>query len=545
MLSEDRPTPDTALRNVPVIDLFAGPGGLSFGFAGFESKAVSFRVALSIEKDATAYSTLFLRAFVRQFSIPPKQYYEFIKSPSPQGLEGLKSRFPTQWQSAENETKCWELGKRPFDEVSRAISNALSGQRDWLLLGGPPCQAYSLAGRSRMKNIEGFANDHRHTLYKEYLRVVAVHAPAIFVMENVKGILSSRHGARSKDTPIFHQILADLRDPAAALMGDPDTSKYLARRNPLQYSIYSFTAEALTPELLRPDDFVIKSEEWGIPQRRHRVILLGVRNDFGQSPRSLERFFARKSCSIESVIGGMPRIRSRLSSGDDEFEWRQALRKAVAAASEAEKTKPLSRVMSSVLTQLSTPKSVGADFLPGKSMYKPRELSSWLWDKQLGGIIQHEARKHMPTDLSRYYFSACFAEQAKRSPTLGDFPRRLLPKHKNIEAGGKSDFADRFRVQLKGVPATTITSHISKDGNYYIHYDPKQCRSLTVREAARLQTFPDSYFFFGGRTAQYHQVGNAVPPLLARKLARVVADVFERRDEAFATNPTESQAALV
>jgi DNA (cytosine-5)-methyltransferase 1 len=133
----------------------------------------------------------------------------------------------------------------------------------------------------------------------------------------------------------------------------------------------------------------------------------------------------------------------------------------------------------------------------------------------------------MIEDLHRYAFAAAFADVFGRPPRLEDFPQALLPRHRNVaRALRDGHFNDRFRVQVKGHPATTIVAHMAKDGHYYIHYDLTQCRSLTVREAARLQTFPDNYFFEGPRTEQYRQVGNAVPPLLARQIADIVADLL-------------------
>lgn len=117
----------------------------------------------------------------------------------------------------------------------------------------------------------------------------------------------------------------------------------------------------------------------------------------------------------------------------------------------------------------------------------------------------HEARSHMPSDLHRYLFATVFCELKGKSPKLEDFPASLLPQHKNIVRDDvkRTQFSDRFRVQSWAHSSTTITCHISKDGHYFIHPDPLQCRSLTVREAARLQTFPDNYYFEGPRTEQY------------------------------------------
>jgi DNA (cytosine-5)-methyltransferase 1 len=152
----------------------------------------------------------------------------------------------------------------------------------------------------------------------------------------------------------------------------------------------------------------------------------------------------------------------------------------------------------------------------------------WYCDSRLGGICNHTSRAHIEKDLFRYVYAACYAELNRKSPKLENFPTDLLPNHTSVESAihNGRHFSDRFRVQMADKPSTTIMSHISKDGHYYIHPDPYQCRSLTAREAARLQTFPDNYFFCRPRTEQYIQIGNAVPPLLAKQIAEIVQDIL-------------------
>jgi len=151
------------------------------------------------------------------------------------------------------------------------------------------------------------------------------------------------------------------------------------------------------------------------------------------------------------------------------------------------------------------------------------ELMCFIQDESLDTLPNHETRSHMEGDLARYLYCSLFSEVAKRSPKASEFPESLAPAHANWKSG---KFADRFRVQVNDAPSTTITSHISKDGHYFIHPDPRQCRSLTVREAARLQTFPDNYLFLGNRTEQFVQVGNAVPPFLAKKIATALRSLL-------------------
>ena len=171
-----------------------------------------------------------------------------------------------------------------------------------------------------------------------------------------------------------------------------------------------------------------------------------------------------------------------------------------------------------------TEKKMSKDRGSGKFL---KENWEWFHDERIGGVLNHETRSHIREDLQRYLWCSVFAKVKGNSPRLYDFPEELLPKHKNVKFGEKGHFPDRFKVQLRDKPSKTVTSHISKDGHYFIHYDPLQCRSLTVREAARIQTFPDNYFFEGNRTQQYHQIGNAVPPLLAKQLAHTVFNIMK------------------
>lgn len=506
---------------VPVVDLFAGPGGLGEGFTSAKSPCGQrlFRIVLSIEMDAAAHQTLELRSFFRQFvkNDVPDEYYEHLKGKISRDI--LFAGYPSQAAAAHSEAWNAELGKISPDIVDKKIHEGIRGAREWVLCGGPPCQAYSVIGRSRNGGIQ--AADHRLYLYREYLRILARHRPSAFIFENVKGLLSSKLGSNG----IFHQIITDLSDPYAAT----------GCGTPARYRLYSLV---VPPRSEKPNgnltfdysDFIIRCEDYGIPQSRHRVILLGLREDCSHAEVPL--LVRRDQVSTASVLDGLPRLRSGLSrTTDSKDHWRAAL-SGILAGRILEgipngKGTAIQEDIRSTLARLSLPRADrGGEFVGCTSTvdYRP----DWYCDERIGGVCNHASRPHIAEDLYRYLFVASYARLYKRSPELRDFPPRLLPKHKNAHDEQKLlYFDDRFRVQLTDRPATTITSHIAKDGHYYIHYDETQCRSLTVREAARLQTFPDNYLFCGTRTQQYVQVGNAVPPLLAQQIASIVSKVLE------------------
>lgn len=500
---------------VPIIDLFAGPGGLGEGFASLRSKGKPvFRIGLSVEKDPIAHKTLTLRAVFRALRGTPsiRHYYDYIAGRVSEDQFKRAPGVADAFAHALAEARCLELGNTDSIELDVEIKAALAGASVWVLIGGPPCQAYSLAGRSRRAKDKTFSKDEKHFLYMEYLRIIQQHRPTVFVMENVKGLLSSSHSG----DPMFAKILADLSNPRAGL----------------EYEIRSFVKKGHGDGLI-PYDYVIEAERYGIPQSRHRVILLGVRKDLASFKQPLMAPQTSR-VSVRQAIGSLPRIRSRLSRTDDSAElWQAALLNSSAMVKGWEgDVSQITDKMDKAAAEAQSIKSVGAAFIKARrnAARTGGALGEWVTDKRIGGICQHESRAHMASDLARYLFAASFAKAHKHSPRLHIYPPLLVPNHKNAKSadGGTLPFLDRFRVQCAHEPATTVVSHIAKDGHYYIHYDPNQCRSLTVREAARLQTFPDNYYFEGNRTQQYSQVGNAVPPLLARQLAKVVAALMTK-----------------
>lgn len=509
---------------IPIIDLFAGPGGLGEGFSSVVDKRDNkiFKIALSIECDEFAHQTLTLRNFLRQFSYKklPHEYYDFVQQKIL--LKDLYAKYPNEIKEAEEEAWKFELGKPDSNDlIDRRITKSLKGETNFILIGGPPCQAYSIVGRARRKQINLDIKDKRVYLYREYYRILAVHRPAVFIMENVKGILSSK----VENENLFQQITEDLGDPIRAykkLQGKENIYK-----SPINYKIFSLVKEPVYDDLFneypvfKPQEFVIKAEDYGIPQTRHRVILIGIRSDINITPTLLQH--AKNKIAIEDVLNGLPELRSGLSKTVDfPMQWKNCLQEIKTSRLGSEIDSDIWSEIIDVINHLQLPENDrGALFIKGRvtSDYLPE----WFLDNKLKGAINHETRSHIKEDLYRYLFAACFAKVKKYSPKLSDFPVSLLPKHLNVREG---KFADRFRVQLYGEPSKTVTSHISKDGHYFIHPNASQCRSLTVREAARIQTFPDNYFFCGPRTQQFHQVGNAVPPLLAKQVAEVVSKMF-------------------
>ncbi|MGH1421596.1 MAG: DNA cytosine methyltransferase [Hyphomonas sp.] len=505
-----------------IVDLFAGPGGLAEGFSGYrdDSGHSPFHVEFSVEKEVSAHRTLRLRSFLRQFGDTfPDEYYDVFKGKLEIG--DLAERYPDEWAAAEHEALNLELGTSEAREILEARLDGLDGRRT-IVIGGPPCQAYSLVGRARNRGQKDYVpeNDKRHFLYEEYISILKHLAPAAFVMENVKGLLSSTVNG----SLIGNRILADLQTTGKSYGG---------------YRLFPLGKQDRklldTPDL---SDFVIRSEKHGVPQARHRLIIVGVRADLCKRVSLADLLSMEKRAAVpaSSVLSSLSPLRSGLSRREDSADIWSAevtaqIRKVVMAIGAGDKA--LRTACEQFLKEHSARKrALKRTGMPRSKMGNaaPASLRDWITDPRLENIANHQTRGHMADDLGRYFFASAYAGVHGTSPKARDFPKALAPAHANWKSG---KFADRFRVQIAGRPSTTVTSHISKDGHYFIHPDPLQCRSLTVREAARLQTFPDNYLFLGNRTQQYVQVGNAVPPFLAMQIGEALHRAFLQIDQKY------------
>ena len=509
---------------IPVIDLFSGPGGLAEGFAGFRDSddQPRFRIALSVEMEPSAHRTLLLRAFLRKFisSGPPPQYHDFLNRGA-KDEPNWKELYSKEWLEACDETQRLKLGT---PEATALVKKRIHGIRRkyggrTVLLGGPPCQSYSLVGRARNAGNAAYDpdKDERQSLYHDYATVLQELQPGVAVLENVKGMLSARHQGER----IFYRVMASLRDAG-------DTNRYQL------YALASPSGGGLWRQDQDPKSFLVRAEEYGVPQARHRVIVVCIRRDIADllpldALLPLEK--SEEMVSVADMIGDMPMLRSRLSRGDSVTAWRAAVMSAcklIQRIPQPEMKREQALIFEEALARAQKTTRVPVppyrDAVGSSALSCPSGLRDWVVDEKLSRLPNNETRGHMAEDLARYLFAAAFGQAKGRSPKSPDFPKELAPRHANW---GTGKFGDRFRVQLSGHPSKTVTSHISKDGHYFIHPDPGQCRSLTVREAARLQTFPDNYFFHGGRTQQYVQVGNAVPPYLARQIAGRVGGLLD------------------
>ncbi|MBS1730111.1 MAG: DNA cytosine methyltransferase [Bacteroidetes bacterium] len=402
------------------IDLFAGAGGLSEGFirAGFTPIAhvEMNKDACDTIKTRTAYHWL-------KENKRTKTYHDYLKSET-KCKEELWGKVP---EHLINSVINKEISKETLDEIFDKIDNELNGRNVDLIIGGPPCQAYSVAGRAR--DPHGMKRDQRNFLYKYYVEFLKRYQPDMFVFENVPGILSAKNGIHLEN--IFKAVRS-----AGYELNLPQ-NKYK----------------------------VLNAKNFGVLQDRKRVIIIGWKKELGFT---------------------YPKF---------------------------DETEPNYEVLKDLFSDLKPLKN-GEGTLNAVEYYKPTNeyLKQSGIRNGLEIVTQHIARPNNENDLEIYRIAVDEWNNGKRL-NYAKLPNRLI-KHNNVQS-----FTNRFQVvNGKGV-SHTVVAHIAMDGHYYIHPDKKQNRSITVREAARIQSFPDDYFFEGSRTAALKQIGNAVPPLMAEKIA--------------------------
>lgn len=411
------------------IDLFAGAGGLSEGFirAGFHPIA-------HVEMDKAASFTLKTRAAYHYLKSAGR-YNEYISY-----LKGEISR--DELYSKVSEELLGSVINLPVGEdynqvIHKQIEKHLNGKSVDLIIGGPPCQAYSLVGRARSSS--GMKGDKRNYLYVQYAKYLEKYQPKLFVFENVLGLLSAGNGI----------YLNNMK-------------KLFLKKG---YDMKIFNVEA---------------NNFGVLQKRKRIIIIGWKIDLKLAIPDLEAIKVISELKVSAVLNDLPEVQAGESSN-----------------------------------KYVTYKTTTNSYLENSAIRNGIEI-----------LTQHTARPHTEQDKEIYRIAVTKWNASKERLNYNDLPERLKT-HKN-----RSSFFDRFKVVAADEPfSQTVVAHIAKDGHYYIHPDIEQNRSLTVREAARLQSFPDDYFFEGvkdglARTPAFKQIGNAVPPLMAERIAEKIKEML-------------------
>lgn len=360
--------------------------------------------------------------------------------------ETLKTRMKHYgYSNPEKDVLEYDITKE--DAIDR-LDAIVGGRSVDVIIGGPPCQSFSSLGRAKDDN--GMKNDPRNYLFESYVKILNHCLPKVFVFENVTGILTQKINGKQ----IFDEILSALRE---------------------NYNV-DFDASS----------DVLNSANYGVPQVRKRVIIIGVRKNIPISSRKIydrivktnydpempeaERIGLKKYITVQDAIGELP----ALHQGE------------------------------------------GEPIIPFCSKRNNDFLRS-IVDEKEKKLRDHVVRHHNKLDIERY------RAMAQNHWTFEE----LLDKRPDLRHPKKRVFGNSYVVQWWDQPARTIIAHLYKDGNQFIHPDFNQARTISVREAARLQSFPDDFVFEGSRTDQFKQIGNAVPPLFAEAIAKAVKTVLE------------------
>lgn len=407
------------------LDLFAGAGGLTEGFV-----RAGFNMVAHIEKEKPASLTLKTRIAyhylkkINQLEI----YYKYLQQKI--SREELYSFIP---KDLLNSVINKEINDQTIENIFLEIDKIIKNKKIDIIIGGPPCQAYSLVGRAVVGN--KIKKDHRNYLYKQYLKFLKKYSPNYFVFENVRGMLS----AKDEDgNIIFKNILAEM--------------------NELEYNV---------------EYKLLDAKDFGVPQSRKRVIILGWKKNIKFSFPNFSKI--ENNITLNELFRDLP----KLNAGEK-------------------------------LDFIFIKNKINNSFL--KKLH--------ILDENSDIVTQNICRPNKKEDLEIYKIVLNEKKKGKSFKYV-DLPKELI-FHKNL-----SSFLDRFKALDGDGISHTMLAHISKDGHYYIHPDIFQNRSITVREAARIQTFPDDYFFEDSRTAAFTQIGNAVPPLMAEIIAQKIKNLLD------------------